>query len=158
MDHVFTEASLSDSYIFGQLNRSSNASATIVKAIKTGTILDKSYIEEQYIQCKRSRLSPIMTDVLEAYEKGDIVLVYNKQVRVSTAIPFIVISMAGKTNAYIFISDSLGLSRDESSLTIEMKKLYVLMKAAYVVLKFYTYPNQFKKIGALIKIVSTIYS
>lgn len=158
MDQVFTEASLSDSYIFGQLNRSSNASATIVKAIKTGTILDKSYIEEQYIQCKRSRLSPIMTEVLEAYEKGDIVLVYNKQVRVSTAIPFIVISMAGKTNAYIFISDFSGLSRDESSLTIEMKKLYVLMEAAYVGLKFYTYPNQFKKSGALIKIVSTIYS
>lgn len=158
MQDVFTEASLSDSFIFNELNRSSNASTTIIKAIKTGTILDKSYIEEQYIQCKRSRLSPILTQVLEAFENGEIVLVYNKQVRVSTAIPFVVLSMNGKTSSYIFISDFSSLSKDASSLMIEMKKLYVLMEAAYLGKMFYTNPLSFKKSGALLKIMSTIYS
>lgn len=158
MDNLMTEATLSDSYIFTQLNRSSNASSTIVKAIQTGVILDKSYIEEQYIQCKRSRVSPIMTEVLEAFDAGEIVLVYNKQVRVSTAIPFVVITISGKTKAYIFVSDFSALSKDESALTIEMKKLYVLMEAAYIAKTFYTNPNQFKKSGVLIKIMASIYS
>ena len=92
MTDVFTEASLSDSYIFNMLNRSANASSTIVKAIRTGLKLDRSYFEEQYIQCKRSRISPLFEDVLTAFDNGEIALIYNKQVRVSTAVPFVVLN------------------------------------------------------------------
>ena len=141
MENVFTEASLSDSHIFNELNRSSNASSTIVKAIKTGVVLDRSYIEEQYIQCKRSRLSPLLEDVLNSFDKGEIVLVYNKAVRVSTAIPFVVLNMNGKTCSYIFISDFSGISKDGGALTIEMKRLYVLMEASFIGRIFYTYPQ-----------------
>ena len=158
MTDVFTEASLSDSYIFNMLNRSANASSTIVKAIRTGLKLDRSYFEEQYIQCKRSRISPLFEDVLTAFDNGEIALIYNKQVRVSTAVPFVVLNTNGKACAYIFISDFSGISKDGSALTIEMKKLYTLMEAAYIGKIFYTYPNKFKKSGALLKIFASIYS
>lgn len=158
MKDLFTEASLSDSFIFTELNRSSNASSTIIKAIRTGLKLDRSYFEEQYIQCKRSRISPLFEDVLNAFDNGEIALIYNKQERVSTAIPFVVLNSNGKTCSYIFISDFSGISKDGSSLTIEMKKLYTLMEAAFIGRIFYTYPNKFKKSGALLKIFSSIYS
>ena len=158
MEGLFTEASLSDSFIFNELNRTSNASSTIIKAIRTGLKLDRSYFEEQYIQCKRSRISPLFENVLKAFDDGEIALIYNKQERVSTAIPFVVLNTGGKTCAYIFISDFSGISKDGSSLTIEMKRLYTLMEAAYIGREFYTYPNKFKKSGALLKIFSNIYS
>lgn len=158
MKGYYTEASLSDSFIFNELNRSSNASTTIVKAMRTGTKLDRSYIEEQYIQAKRTRISPLVDEVLEAFDNEEIVLIYNKQVRVSTAIPFVVMHNAGKTHAYIFISDFSGITKDGEALNIEMKRLYTLMETAYIGKIFYTFPNKFKKSGALLKIMANAYA
>ncbi len=158
MSEYMTEASLSDSMIYNQLNRTSNVSSTVVRALRTGVKLDRSYIEEQYIQAKRSRISPLVDDVLEAFDNGEIVLIYNKQVKVSIAIPFIVMNSGGKTCSYIFVSDFSGITKDGEALTIEMKKLYVLMESAYIGKIFYTYPNKFKKSGALLKVTANIYA
>lgn len=158
MDTIFTEASLSDSYIFNELNRSSHASTTIANAIRTGVVLDASFIEEQLLQCKRSRISPLMEDVLKAYENNEIVLSYNKNVRVSTSLPFTVISNGKNTFAYIFISDFASLNKDKTALTIEMKKLYVLMEAAYVGKKFYTRSDIFARSNMLMKLMANIYA
>lgn len=158
MDKFFTEASLSDSYIFRELNRSSHASTTIVAAIKTGTIVDSTFIEEQLIQCKKSRLSPLMETVLQAYETGEIKLIYNKNVRVSTSLPFVVMSIGNKTSAYIFISDFSALNKDGTALTIEMKKLYVLLEAAYIGKLYYTKPEIFLRSTMLMRIFATVYT
>ena len=157
-DMMFMEASLSDSYIYKELNKSSRTSTTIINAIKTGAVLDSTFIEEQLIQCKRSRLSPLIEVVLNAFNTGKIVLVYNKGVRVSTALPFVVMNVKGKPTAYIFISDFSSLTKDGEALTIEMKKLYVLMESAYIGLCYYTQPESFRRSTALLKMFSTIYS
>lgn len=158
MYKVFTEASLSDSYVFRELNRSSHASTTIATAIKTGAVVDSTFIEEQLIQCKKSRLSPLMEKVLQAYENKEIILIYNKNVRVSTALPFVVMTVGGKTSAYIFISDFSGLNKDGTALNIEMKRLYVLMEAAYVGKAFYTRPEMFLRSNLYMRICANIYS
>lgn len=152
------EASLSDSYMFGELNNSSSITLKIANAIKTGIILDGSYIQEQAIQCKRSRISPLVDKVFDAFEKKAILLVYNKQVRVSTAIPFVVMQVKGVTSAYIFISDFSSISKDGSALTLDMKKLYTLMESAYIAREFYTTPQKFQKSGALMKLMASIYA
>ena len=152
------EASLSDSYMCGELNNSSSITLKIANAIKTGVILDGSYIQEQTIQCKRSRISPLVDKVFEAFDNHAILLVYNKQVRVSTAIPFVVMQVKGVTSAYIFISDFSSISKDGSALTIDMKKLYTLMESAYIAREYYTTPQKFQKSGALLKLMASIYS
>lgn len=152
------EASLSDSYMFGELNNSSSITLKIAKAIKTGVILDGSYIQEQALQCKRSRISPLVDKVFDAFEKQSILLVYNKQVRVSTAIPFVVMQVKGITSAYIFISDFSSISKDGSAITIDMKKLYTLMESAYIAREFYTTPQKFQKSGTLMKLMASIYA
>lgn len=155
---LFTEASLSDSYVYRAFNKSSDASSTIIKAISEGARVDKSYIEEQIIQCKRSRISPLVDTVLSAFENKKIVLIYNKNVRVSTSLPFVVLTVKGNTAAYIFISDFSSLTKDGEALNIEMKKLYVLMETAYIGLIFYTKPDIFKRSTSLMKMVASIYS
>jgi hypothetical protein len=84
MERLFTEASLSDSYIYSEFNRSSNISTTIASAIKTGVKLDSTFIEQQLIQCKRSRISPISEKVLAAYENGEITL--HQKIRVKRTV------------------------------------------------------------------------
>lgn len=156
--NYFTEASLSDSYIYQELNKSSKTSTTIINAIKTGVALDSSFIQEQIIQCRRSRLSPLVDTVLSAYDKGKIRLIYNKNYRVSTALPFVVMNVKGNYAVYIFISDFSSLSKDSSTLMLEMKKLYTLMEAAYIGLLYYSRPDKFTRSTALIKIFASIYA
>lgn len=157
-DRIFTEASLSDSFVFKALNQSSRVTTTISTAIKTGVPVESIFIEEQLLQMKKSRLSPLMEKVLASYEKGEIVLIYNKNVRVGTSLPFVVIQVNGKPKSYIFVSDFCSLNKDQTELNIEMKKLYVLMEAAFVGKVFYTKPQMFQRSMALMKIMASIYS
>ena len=152
------EASLSDSRIFEQLNRSASLSKKVAQAIKDGVVLDKSYIEEQYIQCTKTRISPLAERVLQAFDAGEIKLIYTKAVHIPIAVPFVVVELGGKPTACIFIADFSAVSKDGSALTIEMKKLYALMEGAYVALKYFTRPEKFTRNSAFAKLNAQIYS
>lgn len=158
MTELYTEASLSDSDMFQQLNKSSSIVARISKVVKTGITLEKSFIEEQYLQITKTRISPLAERVLKAFDDGDVCLIYNKQEHLTTTIPFIILQMGGKTRACIFIADFCSLNKEGTMLNIEMKKLYTLMESAYVGLHYFTNPNMFNRSARLSKIVATIYS
>lgn len=155
---IFTEASISDSYMFNEINRSAATSKKIMAAINGGVQLDKSYIEEQYIQIKRSRISPIVDNVLEAFDRKEVILLYNKSVLVGKSVPFICMKQGNKSVAFIFIADFSPISKDGSSITIDMKKLYVLMESAYIAKEYYSEPWKFQRSPSLLKNVTTIYS
>ena len=72
-------ASLTESKTFQSLNKSSNITTKVAKLISTGAVLDKSYIEEQYIQIQKTRISPIADKVLTAFDEGKIKLIWNKK-------------------------------------------------------------------------------
>ena len=154
----YTEASLSDSFMFKQLNKSSSLTAKAAKALKTGVVLDRSYIEEQYLQISQTRISPIADKVLKAFNDGKIRLIYNKKVHMTVAVPFLIVTLGGVPTACIFISDYSGVSKDGASLTIEMKKLYCLMEGAYVGLCYFTRPTDFMRNSTFVKLNAEIYS
>lgn len=154
----FMEAGLSESQIFQKLNDSSGITQRIEQIIKSGVIVEKDFIEEQYNQIAKTRLSPLVDKVLDAYNKGEIVLVYNKNVHLTIALPFTVMKLKGKYRAVIFIADFSGLTQDESGLNIEMKKLYTIMEAALVGLRYYTNPEKFARSSVLAKIGAVVYT
>lgn len=158
MDNIYTEASLSDSDMFKQLNKSSAITSKIGKLLRSGVRLDKDYIEEQYMQMTKTRISPLAERVLRAFDDGSIQLIYNKQDHLTIAVPFVVVEISGKPTGCIFISDFSSLNKDETMLTIEMKKLYTLMESAYVGIKFFTNPNMFTRNAKMSKVVASIYS
>lgn len=155
---LLTEASLSDSYMFGEINKSAMSSKKILTALRSGSRLDASYIQEQLIQIKKSRISPLCDNVLQAFSKKEIVLLYNKSVLVGKSIPFVCMNEAGKPTSFIFIADFSGVSEDGASLTIDMKKLYVLMEAAFICREYYSEPWKFQRSPVLLKTLATIYS
>lgn len=157
-DGVFTEASLSESLMFQKLNDSSSITKRIADIIRTGSVVERSFIEEQYNQISKTRLSPLVDKVLTAYDHDDIVLIYNKNVHLTAALPFVVMQFKGKFRALIFIADFSSLTKDGTALNIEMKKLYTLMEAALIGLRYYTKPEPFQSSSVIAKLTAAVYA
>lgn len=157
-NEIFTEAGLSESFIFGKLNDTSSITDRLTKIIKTGSFVTKEFIEDQYNQINKIRLSPISDRVLQAFDSGQIKLVYNSNLHLTIALPFMVTKIGGKFCAIICIGDFCSTTKDGSSLNIEMKKLYTLMEAAYIALHYYTRTNVFNRSSTVAKLTASIYS
>lgn len=153
-----TEASIEDSFTFSLFNVNKNITKNMVSFIKTGVLLDKSYIEEQYIQIKKTRLSPLVDKVLDAFDNGEIELIYSKHAKVSISFPFVVRKSEGKIVSTIFISNFSTLSKDSNSININMKDLYVLLESAYVARFMNVHANLIQRNTGLMKICNSVYT
>lgn len=162
MNYV-SESALSDSYIYSMFNTNKSVTLRISEAYKTGKRLDSSYIEEQILQIKRTRFSPLVEKVLLAFEHGDIILLYSDTVIVSQAIPFVVIKTGSNNKALIFVN-KFGTVSDNGEayggkiLNIPMKDLYVLMEGAYLALKYYENGTTINRSTGLMRLTSNIYT
>lgn len=160
---VYQESSLNDSIVFKSLNNQSQITLLINECIKNGIILDSSYIEEQLLQIKKTRISPLADNVLRAYEQGEIILIYAKNMKVPQAIPFTILKMQGSLKAVIFVNNYGTLTTNDKAggdqyLNMPMKDLYVLMEGAYTALSYNVYPIHFIKNLGLMKLCVTIYT
>lgn len=156
-------STLTDSYIYSMFNVDLTMTKRIAEAVKTGTILDSSYIQEQIIQIKRTRVSPLIDNVIKAYEDGNILLVYSDKVKTTQAVPFVVLKMGGKNKVAIFINNygsitDNGAVNGGTYLNIPMKDLYVLMEGAYIAWSYYEYPTKFQRSIGLMKVTNQIYN
>lgn len=156
MNSFAYEASMEDSFIYKTLNSSSGLIEKIVKYIKTSVALDKTYWEEQYSQIGKGIISPLCGRVLEAYDNGLIELLYSRETKVGTAIPFIVRKKDNKIVASIFISTFSTIDKSDN-LTIPVKQIYALMECAYVALQMQINPMKIQRNVALMKLCSTVY-
>ena len=67
MSELMLETALSSSVLYQAFNGNAEMSQTIIKAIKNSTVITKDYIEEQILQIKRTNISPLADEVLQAY-------------------------------------------------------------------------------------------
>lgn len=157
MSEYIKEASIEDSFIYKSFNASNSLIEKIVKYIKTSALLDKTFIEEQYNQIKKSVISPLSARILEAYDNGEIELMYSRESKVGLSIPFIIRkNSSGKIVATIFIASFSSLDKNDN-LTIPVKQLYALMESAYVALKMQINPLSVQRSVALMKLCSNVY-
>lgn len=162
---LLTESTtVSDSFLFKKMNENAAVTSRVLQAIKSGKVISESDIEEQLIQIRRTRISPLADQVIGAFQRGDIVLIYSETVRVIQSIPFIVANASGKNRAYIFTM-SYGTyavpkraSDKEKVFNIGMKDLYALMEGAYIALEYYKTPQLFSKNIGLMKTCVSVYT
>lgn len=158
MDNLFCEASMENSFVYKTFNSANGLIEKIIKCIKTGISLDREYIEEQYFQIKKTVISPLSPRVLEAYDNGDIELLYSKEVKVGMSVPFVVRrGENGKPVATIFIGTFATLDKS-ASLVIPVKQLYGLMESAYIALQMQTSPMKVQRNAGLMKICNDVYT
>lgn len=159
-----TEGNLSDSVLYKNFNSAAKLSSTIVTAIKNSIEIDNSYIQEQLMQIQRTRLSPLVDKVLNAYKNGDIVILYARKIKIPQALPFFAMkAKSGKPKVFIFANNfaSIGKSEtdsDQKFLNISMKDLYALMEGAYITYVYNSNPKSFSRSLGLQKLTSKIYS
>lgn len=161
-EKLFTEASLVDSVIYRSLNNNSELLTMILSAIKDSIIIDSSYIQEQLLQIKRTKISPLADEVLKAYNDGNIVLLYSSGKKVPQALPFFATRNKGQIKVYIFVNNYGTISKSATNsgdkyLNITMKDLYVLMEGAYTSFRYTLYPAKVKKSLGLMKVSCNIY-
>ena len=105
------ESTLEDSYIYKSFNSANMLIEKLVKYLKTGVSLDSSYFEEQYMQIKKVAISPLSLKVLQAFDNGDIELLYSRETKIGASLPFIIRKNSnGRIVATIFIASSDWLS------------------------------------------------
>jgi len=159
----FTEGSLHDTVLFNTINKSSKVITMIGEYMKSGTVIDSSYIEEQLIQIQKTRISPLADKVIKAYEKKDIIIVHSKTIKIPQPIPFIILKLQGTMKAVIFINNYGTLIENHKVgnavyLNTPMKDLYTLMEGAYVALQYAIYPIGITKNLGLMKLSNSIYT
>lgn len=157
-DIFIKESSIEDSFIYKSFNASNSLIDKLVKYIKTGVLLESSYFEEQYMQMKRSAISPLSKNVIEAYDNGDIELLFSRDSKIGTSIPFIIRkNEKGKVVATIFIASFATIDKNDN-LSIPVKQLYALMESAYVALEMQISPMKIQRNMTLMKLCASVYS
>lgn len=153
------ENTMEDSLVYKTFNQANGAVDKIVKYLSSGVPLDKSYIEDQYAIIRRGAgISPLSQKVLEAFNNGDIEIIWNNTEKVGVAMPFIVRRKSdGKVVSTIFIN-AFATIKDDSILVIPAKQLYGLMEGAYIALKLQTDPVKVMKNAELMMTTASVYT
>lgn len=150
------ESSLEDSFIYRTLNTSAGVTQTLVKYIKTSVALGKEYWEEQYFQINKGLISPLCKRVLEAYDRGDIELLYSREAKIGASMPFIIRKSNGKIVSSIFISSFATINK-EDNLNLPTKQLYAILESAYIAYQMQTNPMKIQRNVGIMKVCSNIY-
>lgn len=158
VDYV-CENTMEDSLVYKTFNQANGVVDKIVKYLSSGVPLDKSYIEDQYAIIRRGAgISPLSQKVLEAFNNGDIEIIWNNTEKVGVAMPFIVRRKSdGKIVSTIFIN-AFATIKDDSILVIPAKQLYGLMEGAYIALKLQTDPVKVMKNAELMMTTASVYT
>lgn len=160
---LFTEASLVDSKIYQSFNRNAAFDKRIIAGIKNSTRITRVYIEEQLMQIKRTRISPLVNDVINAFDRGDIVLLYSKDTKIPISLPFFATRVQGKIKVFVFLNNYGTLAKTNTDtlttyLSIQMKDLYVLMEGAYISYKYNLNKQKVERSLGLMRVSSAIYT
>lgn len=162
--HVVEESSMEDSYLFKMNNTSGEITTKMIQYIKGSIPITDNYLQEQLLQIKKTRISPLAEEVLGAYARGEIELLYNPKVKVSGAFPFIIRKDPNfrgnmyNVRATIFISNFGMINKMDNAFIIDMKKLYVLLESAYIGLYSTTHPDSVKRSMGLMRCMCSIYT
>ena len=149
--------SIQSIFLFNFLEKD-NISKRIVEGFK-GKELTRENLAEQFLSIELHESSKIKQRVLSEYSEGKIKLVYAPdEAGITSSLPFVMRPMSGgKLQAVIFINP-FGNIRQDGTVNIPTKKLYVLMESAYFAKNFLENYNRYKNDNILIQQGAILYA
>lgn len=159
MDSFFyiSESSMEDSYIYHMFNDANAITRRLVQVLKDGTLVTPENFEEQYLQMKKSHMSPLIREVLASYDAGEIEIIRNDpSIKIPTSLPFIVRRSGSRVISTIFISSFTAID-DDGNLSITARALYSIMEAAYIGRQYHVNPGRILRNSSLAKLMCEIY-
>lgn len=150
--------STDQSYIFNMLNKN-NAINNIIKELLTkAEDVDPSSIEEQLMTINKRYNEPLKREVMKAYDEGRIKLKFSNDIKLPTAMPFILIKSQNNVVAVISLSTYSHKLEKSGDMSIDPKKLYTLMESSYIALKYTTNNLRYASASNLLTFGSIMYA
>lgn len=151
--------SLESTFIYNHLNKANGLTQNIGGLLTNGTVLSEENLAEAMLTIRKNYKYPLKFTVLKAVEEGDIVLMYAPQrVKLPTCIPFVLTRKDGQIVAVVSVDMYGKMDNETGNVTIDPKKLYVMMEAAYMAKLCYMNAAQLGTRSAIITNGSAIYS
>jgi hypothetical protein len=123
---------------------------SIQGSLREGKVLSNVELEEQMMLIKKYINSAIKPKVMNDYEQGLIRLIYAPEsVKRVSSVPYVMSIIDGRMVANVFVS-SFGNMRQDGMVSLDYRKLYVLMESAYLSKTFLSKYDRYKNTGASI--------
>lgn len=123
---------------------------SIQGSLREGKVLSNVELEEQMMLIKKYINSAIKPKVINDYEQGLIRLIYAPEsVKRVSSVPYVMSIIDGRMVANVFVS-SFGNMRQDGMISLDYRKLYVLMESAYLSKTFLSKYDRYKNTGASI--------
>ena len=123
---------------------------SIQGSLREGKVLSNVELEEQMMLIKKYINSAIKPKVINDYEQGLIRLIYAPEsVKRVSSVPYVMSIIDGRMVANVFVS-SFGNMRQDGMVSLDYRKLYVLMESAYLSKTFLSKYDRYKNTGASI--------
>lgn len=149
--------STNQSYIFNTLNNG-DAINKIIKTILTeGVDVQASQLEEQFMTINKRYKYPLKRRVVEAYQNGQIKLKYHESAKMPTAMPFFLIQTSNGIVAIVSLS-TYSYKLQNGDMSIDPKKLYTLMEAAYMAIDYSNSYSRYNTNSRVIESGSRMYA
>lgn len=149
--------SIQNTFIFNFLEKD-NISRRIMEGFK-GKELTRENLAEQFLAIELHESSKIKQRVLSEYNEGAIKLIYAPEdAGITSSIPFVMRPMGGgKLQAVVFLNP-FGNLRQDGTMNIATKKLFVLMESAYFAKNFLENYNRYRNDNVLIQQGAILYA
>lgn len=149
--------SMNDSAVFNYLNDNNRINNTIVNILTKGTVLSVKNIEQAYVTMKMYKY-PLRAKVLEAVDQGRVTLLFApKDLKMTPALPFFLQKSSNGATRAVVLVDIYGSMDEAGNVTIDPKKLYTVLEAAYLGLVYSNEYNSIAKRTGVITNGSAIY-
>ena len=151
--------SFNDSFIYRLLNTNDRIQNTMTKIMTGGSVVGRKELEEAFVIMNKMKF-PLKQKVMDAYERGDIVLIFSPDgERLPSSIPFVLQkSKTGKVVATVFVDIYGHKNKEQEYINIDAKKLYTMMEGAYIALVYFKAAGEISKRAGIIKNGSNIYA
>lgn len=130
---------LSQTSLFEKFNETNDISNNVREELKRSKnyIVNPEQIQE-VIAIMRLNGDAVCKKAVEAYVKGDIIIINNKETsKIPTCLPYMIIGKEGKYSAYVFANTFLDVITSPQ----ETPKLMAVLEAAYIALCLTRKPN-----------------
>ena len=136
--------STDQSYVFNMLNKDSKINGSIKAIIQNGKGIEPAQIEEQLMIISKRFKMPLKNKVLDYYKTGRIKLMTapDPSKQLPSAMPFFLMKANGDIIAVVMV-DIFGNVLQNGDISIDAKKLYVLMESAYMAIEYNTFANKY---------------
>ena len=129
--------STNQSYLFNTLNKDNTINNLVKDLMTKGANVGNSQIEEQLMVINKRYKLALKRRVMNQYESGRILLKFSPDVKLPTAMPFFLINTNNGISAVISLS-TYSYQLQSSDMSIDPKKLYTLLEAAYIAIDYST--------------------